>query len=283
VCRFILYAGPPLTLSSLITEPGNSLIHQSFESYEREEPLNGDGFGVAWYVPDLSEAPAVFRSVSPAWSNRNLMELARVTRSNCILAHVRAATSGLLVSEANCHPFAHRQFCFMHNGEVGGFHRLRRALLAALSDESFAAIGGTTDSEHIFALFLDQYLKVHVADPVQAMAESLRAAIKQVLALGREAGCTETSYLNIAVSDGKCSVVSRVTTDPANRSDSLYFQIGKEYTCDGGLCRMLEAPNGHGGVIVSSERLSCDEGWQPVPVNHLVVIDHDHTASVVPF
>ena len=52
--------------------------------------------------------PAVFRSITPAWNNRNLQNLARVVASDCILAHVRAATQSSGVNEANCHPFRWR-------------------------------------------------------------------------------------------------------------------------------------------------------------------------------
>src|SRR6185436_9788616 len=37
MCRFTLYLGPAIRMSALVTEPRNSLIHQSFESQEREE------------------------------------------------------------------------------------------------------------------------------------------------------------------------------------------------------------------------------------------------------
>ncbi len=57
MCRFALYLGSPIHVSSLITDPANSIIHQSFHSHEREEPLNGDGFGLAWYVPELTDEP----------------------------------------------------------------------------------------------------------------------------------------------------------------------------------------------------------------------------------
>ena len=55
MCRFTLYLGDPIRLASLVTEPRRSLIRQSFASEEREEPLNGDGFGIAWYVPEMDE------------------------------------------------------------------------------------------------------------------------------------------------------------------------------------------------------------------------------------
>ena len=155
MCRFTFYLGESIPLSQLVTEPVHSLIHQSFHSDEREEPLNGDGFGLAWYIEESNE-PALFRSVTPAWSNRNLRELARVTRSHCMLAHVRAATQVLEVSETNCHPFKQGQYTMMHNGDVGGFTAMRRALLNGLGEKAFRSIHGSTDSEHLFALFLDE-------------------------------------------------------------------------------------------------------------------------------
>ncbi len=282
MCRFTLYLGPPLTLSSLITEPTNSLIHQSFHSHEREEPLNGDGFGIAWYAPELTDEPAVFRSISPAWSNGNLIQLARVTRSGCILAHVRAATRGIVVTETNCHPFSHGRFAFMHNGDVGGFQRVRRRLLEALSDETFHAIRGTTDSEHLFALFLDRYHASTESHDAPRMAVALRATIRQIVELTRGGEGADESFLNIAVADGRCAVVSHYTTDPERRADSLYVSHGKRYSCDGGVCRMLDPAQDRGAVLVSSERLSEEPGWEPVPVNHLVVVHENRTITVEP-
>src|SRR5687768_12944019 len=101
MCRFALYMGPPITLDLLTTLPQHSVIRQSFKSRMREEPLNGDGFGMAWYVPGISPSPALFRSIQPAWNNINLLHLSRVSVSPVILAHVRAATTGTSVSEAN--------------------------------------------------------------------------------------------------------------------------------------------------------------------------------------
>ncbi len=52
MCRLMLYLGPETRLSSLIVEPAHSLIRQSVHSQEREEPLNGDGFGIGWYASE---------------------------------------------------------------------------------------------------------------------------------------------------------------------------------------------------------------------------------------
>ena len=70
-------------------------------------------FGVGWYG---KSGAAIFRSTTPAWSNRNLRELAGSVDSRCIFAHVRAATPSSVVSEENCHPFRYKSMIFQHNG-----------------------------------------------------------------------------------------------------------------------------------------------------------------------
>lgn len=283
MCRFTYYVGKPIRLSSLITEPDNSLINQSFRAREHEEPLNGDGFGVAWYAPDMSDEPAAFRSLTPAWSNRNLIELARVVASPCILAHVRAATQELQVSESNCHPFIKGRHSFMHNGDVGGFRVIKRRLLDLLSDRAFHSIQGTTDSEHLFALFLDELDKQHVSEPADAMAGALRSAVFKTLELGREHAPGEHSYINVAVSDGRSGVACRFTTDDPEHAMTLYMNRGDRYVCEDGVCRMLDPEDGEGAVLISSERLSDDPKWTPVPVNHLVRIRSNLQVTVEPF
>ena len=62
---------------------------------------------------------------------------------------MRAAT-GTATSRANCHPFAHGRFLFMHNGQVGGWQRVRRRVEAMIPDALYTARTGTTDSEAIF-------------------------------------------------------------------------------------------------------------------------------------
>lgn len=281
MCRFILYVGTPITLASLITEPSHSLINQSVRARESDEPMNGDGFGVGWYVPELSNRPAVFRSITPAWNNQNLLDLARVTRTGVVLAHVRAATRGQPVTELNCHPFASGPYCFMHNGDIGGFSAVRRRLQATLRDDPFNAIRGSTDSEHLFALFLNHTAggRAHGA---AAMAYALERAIRDVLSMQADAGVEEPSYLNVAVSDGKEAVVCRFTTDIPEHAASLYLHSGRRYICVGGACRMIQPEAGQGAVIVASEPLSDDPGWAVIQPNTMVLIREDRTTQAVP-
>jgi len=273
-----LYLGPEITLGSLLTEPDHSIVKQSVEAREREEPLNGDGFGVAWYDPQL-DRPALFKDVRPAWSNRNLIELGRVVRTNALMAHVRAATPPLPVHELNCHPFRWGKLSFMHNGAIGGFTQLKRALQAKLSDEAYSWVQGSTDSEHLFALAIDEYQR-HEPDTLAALEAALLAAIRQAEELRRAAGIERPSWFNLVACDGERAVATRVIYG-GDRPESLYYHMGRRYVCDDGVCRMVPVEDA-GAVLVASEPLSADPGWQEVPAGHLVAIEADRSLEVKP-
>jgi predicted glutamine amidotransferase len=97
---------------------------------------------------------AVFKDVFPAWNNMNLRELCMATSSDCIMAHVRAASKGTGISHQNCHPFKAGRLLFCHNGRVFEFFRFKRRFRELLTDEAYNSIMGTTDSENLFALLL---------------------------------------------------------------------------------------------------------------------------------
>jgi predicted glutamine amidotransferase len=284
MCRFTLYLGPSIKLSSLVVEPEHSIITQSFKSKSQEEPLNGDGFGIAWYAPGVSDAPALFRSVTPAWNNTNLLDLARVVQSPVILAHVRAATKLGGPSEANCHPFRSSRYAFMHNGHIGEFARVRRSLLQGLGDRAFDGIQGSTDSEHLFAIVVDELHRrgTYERGGAVAMAEAMAAAVARVLELLRSVGVREASFLNLAMSDGQEAVACRFTTLPDYDGESLWLHTGRLYVCVNGQCRMLSPDRGRGCVLVSSEPLSDDSGWDPIPRNALVLIKQDGSTETRP-
>ncbi len=281
MCRFVLYRGPALRLSTLVTEPTNSLIRQSFHSREQEDPVNGDGFGLAWYAPEVHDEPALFRSVTPAWNNQNLLELARVVRSSLVFAHVRAATKHGGQSEANCHPFRSGRHVFMHNGDVGDFAHLRRPLLESLSDPAFDTIAGTTDSEHVFGLVVDELAKAK-GKGADRLSAALQRAIARVQALSEKYGSGKPSYLNMALSDGEFAVACRFTNHEGYDGESLFVHTGRLYVCDGNVCRMLAPERGHGCVLVSSEPLSDDQGWNMMPRNSLVRVGERGDAEVAP-
>lgn len=271
MCRFTFYLGEDIEIGDLVTRPANSLIHQSTHATERTEPLNGDGFGLAWYVRD-KPVPARFRSVTPAWSNANLAELAEVTRSHCILVHIRAATGGKFdVSEANCHPFRCGRFTFMHNGDIPAFPRIRRPLMARLSDEGFASIRGVTDTEHMFAIAMEE-LRDHEHDSsCELLGRALERTINEVLALLEEYAPGTHAYLNFVVSDGQNAAACRFSSDP-NYIDSLYINEGGRYRCEDGVCFMTDPEERQRALLISSEPLNQGPRWREVPRNHVVLV-----------
>jgi predicted glutamine amidotransferase len=291
MCRFTLYLGPPVRLASLLTEPSHSLIRQSFESSERSEPLNGDGFGVGWYSPRLTPEPAVFHAITPAWNNRSLHSIANVVASPCILAHVRAASPGSDVNLANCHPFSYGRFLLMHNGHVGAFRRVRRRMLEGLHDDAFDIMRGSTDSEHLFAVFIDEMRRLdalHMLDEPDGGAGSrmlgraLSAAMVRATSLVRELGDGDASFLNVAVSDGSRSAVARFTDHAEELPESLYLLTDELY--EPAARRFSQQRRGDEGpsAVVSSERLTDDARWTEVPPNSLVLLDRWESPRVLP-
>ena len=129
MCRWMAYRGHPIPIETLLYKTEHSLIEQSRHARMGVETFNGDGFGVGWYTE--GEAPGRYRSLMPAWSDRNLRDLAAHIRSPLFLAHVRA-TTGTPVQDTNCHPFRHENWLFVHNGAIDRFHEIRRDLVLAV-------------------------------------------------------------------------------------------------------------------------------------------------------
>ena len=249
MCRWIaLLSTDEITLSDLVLTASNSLVKMSFNAgYHpgfgptNNSLFNGDGFGVGWYHEN-GPYPALVRDVLPAWSDANLREVCIATRSRCVVAHVRAASPGSVVSRENCHPFKAGRLTFCHNGRVDGFWLLRRTLLADLTDEAFLSIGGTTDSEATFAMILSNLQRDGTTEETpfqqcepfghERLVNAIIKAIKQLEAYSRtdfpKEFCRRFSTLNFCITDGESVVVSRYCDrNPEIPPPSLYFAYGK--------------------------------------------------------
>jgi glutamine amidotransferase len=281
MCRFLAYKGREISMSDLLTRSDQSLIRQSFKAREREEPLNGDGFGVGWYAQEIDPTPCVFTSVQPAWANRNLHRLAEKIRSACFFAHVRAAAPGSPVNELNCHPFQYDRFLWMHNGHIGGFGQIKRELRDHLSDEFYNYIQGTTDSEHAFALFLNE-LHSHLDDyNLETLQRALRSTIRRIERWQAKANVTEASYLNFSLTDGENILALRYVTEPNVQPHSMYLARGKRFELQNDHYRMLGGGGRAEAIIIASEPLTEDRSdWQPVPANQLVTISPEFHVKV---
>ena len=238
MCRFLAYRGAPVFMASLVCAPAHSLVHQSLHAEEAKTGTNGDGFGLGWYGE--RPEPGLYREVRPAWSDENLRSLCDQVRSRAFFAHVRAST-GTSTTRANCHPFAHGRHLFMHNGQIGGYARIKRRIEALIPDEFYDARLGTTDSE---ALFLASIANGLESDPVGAVARTL----KRVHGMMTKAGILEPLRFTAALTDGERLFAFRWACD--GQPPSLY------------------AREDEGGVTVVSEPIDRRRaGWREIPKN----------------
>lgn len=281
MCRYLAYIGSPVLADELLYRPQHSLIErQSIGAQEMSIPINGDGFGISWYDFDLDDEPCQFRSVRPSWSDMNLRFLARKVKTPMLFAHVRAATPGYAIDEQNCHPFVHGKLTWMHNGMALGFKKIRRKLLRDLKDEAYDAIHGSTDSEHLFGLFLNQLDDPNGPVTTDQMVAAMFGMFEQLNELLLEHDIREHSYLNLCVSNGKSVVATRYTTNPRVQPASLYYIFGNEYVCDDYRCFMKPDDGKSGAVIVASEPFTAVKSdWVKVGRNSMIIIDEDLNIS----
>ena len=281
MCRFLCYTGPEILLSDLLYSSKNSLILQSYKSKERREPLNGDGFGVGWYTPQIGPTPCVFRSLTPAWNNQNLQRLSKHVKSSCFFAHVRAASPGMSVCEMNCHPFQSGKYLWMHNGTIEGFWQIRRRLRQSLPDNLYNNIEGTTDSEHAFAVFLNLLGDIYREHSANELGHALVKTVAHLERWTGETKSTAPSYYNFAVTDGQSVAAIRYVSDPTVEPASLYYAAGRKYECSSGVCQLIDCDTGEESVVIASERLSEDNGhWIRVAPNHLLTVAQDLKVKV---
>lgn len=280
MCRLLAYLGTPIIIDKLLYQPKNSLITQSYDSKEREEPLNGDGFGIGYYVP-IHPEPITFVSINPAWNNRNLRNLAPKVSTNCLVAHVRAASVGD-VSESNCHPFQYKDILCLHNGGIEEFYKIKRKLRDGLSDEMYNWIRGQTDSEHIFAYLLSYLFKNHKQVNVESVMDAFEKTFTHLNVLMTEAGIKEPAYLNMVFTNGKFLVATRYVSNPNEEALTLYHSEGSRFVVEDGITR-LEAPNDEDeAVLIVSEKLTDEAHWTKIPQNHFVVVENSLNVRVRP-
>jgi predicted glutamine amidotransferase len=217
MCRWLAYYGSkPVRMDKVLYGFKYSLIEQSLSSRMGAEPTNGDGFGIGWY--SASGEPGVFKSVEPAWNDRNLRELSGHIESHLFLAHVRA-TTGTPIQQTNCHPFHYGKWLWMHNGVINDWLTVKRDLTLAVDPALYPLIEGTTDSEVLFFLALTFGLE---DDPPGAVER----AIGLVEEVGRRHEIKYPFQGTIATTDGKRIWAFRYSSE--GKSRTLYFSTQLE-------------------------------------------------------
>ena len=255
MCRWLAYSGSPVLLEELLYKPEHSLIDQSLHARLGVETTNGDGFGVGWYGTN-NDAPAVFRSIEPAWNERNLRELAGHVESPLFLAHIRAST-GTAVQQTNCHPFRHGRWLWVHNGLVREFARVKRELALTVDESLYTSIEGSTDSELLFYLALTLGLEDDPPGAVERMVGLVEEA-------GRRHSIENPIQMTIATTDGKSVWAFRYSSE--GRSRSLYYSTDMRTVREMYPERpRLQEVSDETRIIVSEPLVYLPGAWNEVP------------------
>jgi glutamine amidotransferase len=263
MCRWNAYIGSPLVMGELLYRTRHGLIDESLHSRMGAETTNGDGFGVGWYSADDRTLPARSRSVSPAWNDVNLHELADHIATPLFLAHIRAAI-GSPVQQTNCHPFRHGRWLFVHNGFLDGFGSIRRDLLLAVEPSLFGGIAGSTDSELLFHLALTFGLE---QDPLGAMER----AVGLVESQARGHGIENPVQMTIGISDGENLWAVRYSSAHSSRTLFVSEDVDAVQALHPENERLQQLHEGD-RIIVSEPLADLAGAWHEVPESTALVV-----------
>ncbi|WP_413162865.1 ergothioneine biosynthesis protein EgtC [Capilliphycus salinus ALCB114379] len=254
MCRLLGYLGSTISLERILFDPPHSLIVQSYQPREMKEALlNADGFGIGWYHATQQTDPFTYKNILPAWSDVNLNSLSRYIESGRILAYVRSATPGQAVNLTNCQPFQFERMLFIHNGYIKEFRTsLYRLIRNRLRDPVYQAVEGTTDSEHIFGLLVNELTSAHKPTVAEALQTTLM--ILQELAELAEV----KALVNVIICDGKQMVASRFAV--GGIPPSLYW--------------LQNDPKFPDSVIIASEPLF-PGNWHSCPEQSIISVGED--------
>lgn len=160
MCRHLGWLGEPVSVSSLVHEPANGLLVQSYSPrHQKYGLMNADGWGVGFFDGGVVRR---WRSASPMWGDASLASVAPALRSGCIVAAVRSASIGMPIEATASAPFTDGHWLLSHNGLVD-----RAVMPLSTAAES------TNDSALLAALIFDRGLdtlgdtivEVAAADP----------------------------------------------------------------------------------------------------------------------
>ncbi|HTL88761.1 MAG TPA: ergothioneine biosynthesis protein EgtC [Leptolyngbya sp.] len=259
MCRLLGYLGQPVLLDRLISQSDHSLVAQSYQPQEMTAGLlNADGFGVGWYDSARGTEPFSYRNTLPIWNDANLQSLSRYIRSNCVLANVRSASAGLATDLSNCQPFQYASMMGIHNGLIQDFRKtLYRPIRERLSDLAYQFIQGLTDSEHLFAMTIDEL------ETSANLTEALHRTLKVLTELAEEQQVAFSA--NLILSDGYQLVASRYAQRTS--TPTLYYLQN-----DSAVER---------STFIASEPTFAGD-WQALPERCLLTVDHDSKLDITP-
>ena len=220
------------------------------------------------------------------------------TSTNTVFGHIRAASGETAISVFNCHPFPFGRWCFMHNGGIAHFNRIKKEMVKIISDEAFDLVKGTTDTEHLAALFFTNLEKTKGAKSweethsLHEVKHTLETTIHQILEIQRRVvapSAPEASSLNVAITDGEQLLTIRFRNHPLEEPPSLYISttagvaLNRKFPGhpdkagqDNGGGELKQADEHGDHVIVTGEPTTFNlADWQLIPKNKCIMVGRD--------
>ncbi|WP_166906878.1 ergothioneine biosynthesis protein EgtC [Mycobacterium sp. DL440] len=146
MCRHIGWLGAPRSVASLVLDPPQGLLVQSYAPRRQKHGLmNADGWGAGFFDDGV---PRRWRSDKPLWGDASFASVAPALSSRCVVAVVRSATIGMPIEPSASAPFTDGQWLLSHNGVVD------RAVLP-VTGEAESTVDSAVLAALIFARGLD--------------------------------------------------------------------------------------------------------------------------------
>jgi predicted glutamine amidotransferase len=257
MCRlFALTADRPVRAAFWLLEAPDSLAEQS-----RRNP---DGYGLATFGPD---GPEVEKEPSPAYADPDFTREARERVSRTFVAHVRYASKGARRLE-NTHPFLQSGRVFAHNGHIEGLDALEARLGAYRR-----LVRGDTDSERFFALVTKE------ADARGDVGAGLVAAARWIAA---ELPLFALNCI-LATADGVWALRYPDTHDLLVLQRAAGGPTGARHLDAASAAGRIRVRSGDladcAAVIVATEPMTEDPGWDPLAPGELLHVAGDLTVT----
>jgi glutamine amidotransferase len=236
-----------------LLEAPDSLAQQS-----RREP---DGTGLGHY--DADGHPIVSKQPIAAYEDQDFAREAKEVDSRTFVAHVRYASTGGLAPQ-NTHPFEQDGRLFAHNGVIEDLARLEQELGADMS-----LVQGDTDSERFFALITREVRRTGdvgeaIASAARWVAENLPLfAINLVLISDSDLWALRypESHDLLVLERAAGGTGGNRHLDHSSARGSIRVRSGDLAT--------------RRAMVVATEKMDEDAGWQPLASGELLHVDGD--------
>ncbi|MSW73766.1 MAG: hypothetical protein F2814_00460 [Actinobacteria bacterium] len=228
----------------------DSVVGADFEEFVTLSSVHCDGWGVATINRD-ELLPHVERAAEAAVESETFDDVIHGNSSDGGLLHLRWATKGLPVNENNTHPFAYKDFSFIHNGALFP----PEALEPSIRPDLLPLIKGDTDSERYFYFLVTKIEELGLVEGCKAAVNFIRASV-------------DYSSINAMVmTENSWVVICEFHPDRApDWAPDDYYELKYKQSSE--------------GVLVASTGWN-QPGWEILPHHTMLVVDRSALSAEV--